>query len=205
MKKINILIALAVLIAGAQAVKAGQMNFDGACGAKAAGLDASLSQASVPESPVPQAPAARGAAAGQVLNVAVEKNATAKDAFSADGRQAKVPSVKYILNVKSAGADSQWAIGDNDKIYSLGASRQAPEFASVRKLADALALLGNPGATRGKKCQTDKSYVCINGQTNECSVDQCGWCGKDQDGVYDCYWDTTSAPYGCRPNGYRCN
>jgi hypothetical protein len=205
MKIHKMIIVAAAVMAFAPAARAGQMDFDGACGGKAAGLGDSLARVAVPESPAPQSPASCGAAAGPVLDVKVEKNATSKKTFSADGAQAKVPSVKYVLSVKSAGTDSQWAVGDNDKIYSLGASRQAPEFAAVRKLADALSLLGNPGATRGKKCQTDKSFVCIDGQTNECKVDQCGWCGKWEDGTWGCEWETTSAPYACRPNGYRCN
>lgn len=57
---------------------------------------------------------------------------------------------------------------------------------------------------RSKTCETDTSYVCINGQTNECKVDKCGWCGKWEDGTWGCEWDTYSAPYACRPNGFRC-
>lgn len=203
--KINkMIIIAAAIMAFAPAAKAGQMDFDGACGSKPAALGDSLAAIAVPASPEAQSQAAC-AASGPVLNVAVEKNATSKQTFAADGTQAKVPSVKYVLSVKSAGADSQWAVGDNDKIYALGAARQAPEFASVRKLADALSLLGNPGATRGNTCKTETVYKCINGQTNECSVDRCGWCGKFDDGTWGCEWYTESAPYGCSPNGYRCN
>lgn len=204
MKTTNILMIAAAMLAFAPAAKAGQVDFDGACGAKPAGLGASLSSMAAPAAPAPEPPAACGEAAGPVLSVAVEKNATAKATFDAEGRQADAGSVQYLINIKSAGTDSHWAVGSDDKIYALGAARQAPEFAAVRRLANALALTGNPGAARGKRCETDTSYICLGGQTNECKVDRCGWCGNHEDGYY-CDWETTSAPYGCRPNGYRCN
>lgn len=205
MKKTNILMIAAAMLAFAPAAKAGQVDFDGACGAKPAGLGASLSSMAAPAAPAPESPAACGEAAGPVLSVAVEKNATAKATFDAEGRQADVRSVQYLINIKSAGTDSQWAVGSNDKIYALGAARQAPEFAAVRRLADALALTGNPGAkNRGSKCETSKTYVCVGGQTNECRVDRCGWCGNWGDNDWHCEWETESAPYACRPNGKRC-
>lgn len=203
MKKTNILILAAAMLAFAQAARAGQPDFDGACGAKAPGLNASLAQMAVPEAAAPGAAASCDASAGPVLSLAVEKNATARETFDAEGRQADVKSVRFLINVRSAGADSRWAVGANDKIYSLGAARQAPEFAAVTKLAEALSLTGT-AKTRGNKCETTRSYACINGQTNECSVDRCGWCGKWPDGTWGCEWSTESPPYACSPNGMRC-
>lgn len=201
MKTISKLIVFTALLATAPTAKAGQLDFDGITGRTAAFTE-TLAAIQAPEAAAPDKKS--GEPRGQVLSVAVERNATAKKAFSADGAQTDLPSVKFIIKVKSPAADSEWAVGDTNKLYALGAARQAPEFAAVRKLTDALSLLGNPGLNRGKKCQTDTSYTCVNGQTNECKIDQCGWCGKWEDGTYGCEWETTSAPYGCRPNGYRC-
>lgn len=85
-------------------------------------------------------------------------------------------------------------MGVNDKLYSLGAARQAPEFAAVLKLAGALALTrAADKASNENKCATEAAYVCINGSTNECRVDKCGTCYTNEDGTY-CHWATISPP-----------
>lgn len=200
MKTIKLMIAVAAIAACASAVRAGGMDFDGASG-KQALLSEKTAQVQVPEVPSRKGPEAE---AGPVLTISIEKNATSKETFTAEGAQARLRSVKYILNVKSPGSDSQWAVGNNDKIYSLGAARPAPEFTAVRKLADALALTGDSAASRGSKCETATTFTCVNGQTNSCKVDRCGWCGNWGDGDWHCEWSTESAPYACSPNGYRC-